>query len=107
MLEEVTPEPKDDLLDLRKLSEAVAVAETSGCKRGAAISNNNCHGIMSWPGGIRTLIKFNSTEESHRAFMDLWSRKYEEFPDIALARKYTGNDNAERWLAIVTNYYNQ
>lgn len=92
---------------MRKLSEAVAMAETSGCKKGSAIKYKNCHGIMHWPNGVRTLVKYNSTEESHAAFMNLWARGYGVYPDINLARKYTGNDNAERWLGIVNQYYNQ
>lgn len=61
---------------------------------------------MCWPKGKRTPCYFKSPEESHRRFKQIWSKSYKTFPDIAAARKYTGNDNAETWLKNVKYYYN-
>lgn len=60
---------------------------------------------MSFPNGKRQLKHYNSHEESFDDFKRLWETKYGGFPTISQARKYTGNDNAERWLKIVTEYY--
>lgn len=93
-------------LDLDKLSIAVACAETSCGKDGTARGRNNLHGIMCWPNGKRTPCWFASPEESHAAFKRIWAKSYKRFPDLALARKWTGNDHPERWLANVTKVYN-
>lgn len=102
-----TIELPEESLDLDKLSKAVAVAETGGCKDGTAKKRNNCHGIMCWPQGKRTPCYFKSQAESHKRFKEIWAKSYKRFPDYNLAKKYTGNDHTETWLRNVTIAYNQ
>lgn len=62
---------------------------------------------MTWKTGKRKLVVYKSKEESYAAFKELWTNHYGGFPTLAQARKYTGNDNAVAWLAIVKKvYYN-
>lgn len=89
-------------VDTDKICRGIAVAETSGCTAGVALSKNNCHGIGG-PGGFQT---FNSFEESQAACIDLWNRKYGDYPTMADARLYTDNPNPTRWYSVVTHYYN-
>lgn len=89
-------------LDLRILCQAIAVAETSNCTKGSALSHNNCHGITLRKGGYRT---FSTFAESFAACEDLWSRKYVHFPDMALAAKWSSPGAAETWLGNVTRAY--
>jgi len=96
--------PKSDL-NINKLAQCVAVAETSNCTTGMGVTRKNCHGIMTWKRGFREGRTFNSTEESFIAFKELWLRVYKVYPNLALAKKYTGNDNAQRWLNIVNQCY--
>ena len=92
--------------DLDKLANAVATAETGLCKDGTARKRNNCHGIMQWHKGIRSPRHFKTTEDSFIAFKEIWAKSYKRYPDISLARKWTGNDHAQRWLNTVNQYYN-
>lgn len=100
------PEVKSLSYDLDKLSRAVAFAETGGCKDGTAIKRKNCHGIMQWTNGKRSAKYFASFEESHTAFKKIWMKSYKSYPTRALAKKWTGNDHPDRWLAAVNQYYN-
>lgn len=93
-------------LDLDKLAYAVSMAETGGCKDGTAIKRNNCFGIMSWPSGKRTPKWYNTQQESFEDFKRIWAKSYKRFPDIVLARKWTGNDKPQQWLKNVTYHYN-
>jgi len=93
-----------DVLDLDKLARAVAIAETSNCKYAVV---NNCHGIMTWVGGERRLKRYASKADSFADFKLLWKRAYQRFPTKTEAVRYTGNDNAARWLAIVTTSYHK
>lgn len=99
------PEVQSLGYDLDKLSRAVAFAETSGCKDGTARKRNNCHGIMCWPNGKRTPCTFASHEASHARFKEIWTKSYKAYPTKALAKKWTGNDHPDRWLAAVNQYY--
>ncbi len=89
-------------LNLDKLSMAVAMHETHNCqdKTGSALLNN-CHGFKK----KGQFMKFNSPSESHAYFKQLWAKSYKRFPDLYLAKIYSGNDRAETWLKNVTYYY--
>jgi len=102
--QEAHPEVKQNL-DLDKLSYAVSMAETGGCKDGTAIKRHNCHGIMQWKNGVRSPKYFNSFEESNAAFKKIWAKSYKIFPTLTLARHWTGNDKPTTWLSIVKKYY--
>ncbi len=93
-------------MDLEKLSHAVAFAETGHCKDGTAIKRNNCFGIMTWKSGTRAPRVFATQSDSFVAFKAIWSKSYKRMPDMALAGKWTGNDNATTWLCHVYTYYN-
>lgn len=107
--------PSGDLLpdgtDLNKLADAVAVAETSGCTDGTAIKRKNCFGIMRFwlVNGVRHREPkyYASHAESYADFKRIWRKSYGRFPDRALAVKWTGNDNADTWLANVQRTYNR
>ena len=95
-------------LDLDKLAYAVSMAETGGCKDGTALKRHNCFGIMQWDKkGLRSPKWYNTKEESFADFKRIWSKSYKRFPDLALARKWTGNDNPATWLKNVKHYYYQ
>lgn len=93
--------------DLDKLAHAVAFAETAGCTDGTAIKRHNCFGIMHWPNGKREPKYYKSHAESYADFKRIWSKNYGRFPDEALARKWTGNDHPDTWLANVRHKYSQ
>lgn len=96
--------------DLDKLAHAVAFAETSSCTKGTAIKKKNCFGIMRFwiEKGVRkrTAKTYKSHEEGFADFKRIWSKSYGGFPTMAMAEKWTGKDNARRWLNNVTKYYN-
>lgn len=99
-----TPQP-EGAVDIDKLAYAVAVAETSNCTAGTALSRNNCHGIMQWNNGKRSPRTFASHEESFEAFKELWLSKYCNcFPTVELARKYSGG-TGHTWLKRVQYAY--
>lgn len=89
--------------DLDKLSLAVAMHETHNCKDkvGSALYNN-CHGFRK----NGKFMRFNSIEESHAYFKQLWARSYKAYPNLRLAKIYSGNDNPTGWLKNVNYYYN-
>lgn len=102
---EVNPDAQEKL-DLDKLAHAVAYAETGHCKDGTAIKRNNCFGIMQWnKQGVRSPKWYSTKEESFQDFKRIWSKHYKRFPDLALANKWTGSDNAAQWLRNVKHYY--
>lgn len=97
----------NEKVDLDKLAKAVARAETGGCKKWSWLSHNNCFGIMTWDdNGKRSFKRYASTEESFADFKRIWWSYYKVFPTLSLAKKWTGSDNAERWLGHVTQFYN-
>lgn len=100
----MAPATTENTLDLDKLAYAVAVAETSNCTAGIALTYNNCHGILK---ADHTPVAYASTQESFAAFKDLWSRLYVGYPDWDLAYRYTGGDDTQIWLDNVTRIYNQ
>lgn len=89
-------------VDVHILCQAIAVAETSNCTTGSALTHNNCHGITKRSGGY---VDFARTEDSFAACEDLWRRKYVRFPDIALASKWSSPGAAEGWLKNVVSAY--
>lgn len=97
-------ERKDDY-NLDKLAKAVAVAETGGCKLGSAKTHNNCYGIMHWPNGKRQFKPYKSKEDSVADFKRIWSSYYGRYPDLRLAKKWTGSDRPSTWLANVNAVY--
>ena len=101
-----TVEPEKTTMDLDKLAYAVSQAETSNCTKGSGVSYLNCFGIMEWTTGTRRLKRYKTTDESFEDFKRIWSKHYVRYPDLAMAIKWTGNDNATRWLSIVNQYYN-
>lgn len=93
--------------DLEKLAHAVAFAETGHCTDGTAIKRKNCHGIMAWDKNHNRYPRyFTTTQESFDEFKRIWTKSYKRYPDINLAIKWTGNDNAHVWLSNVNTYYN-
>lgn len=99
------PEAKN--VDIKKLSYAVAVAETSNCTAGSGLSRNNCHGIFGIVDGEWKLRTFKTTAESHLAFQKLWLTKYgDRFPTVEDARRYSAGDGYS-WLSRVTIAYNR
>lgn len=87
---------------VQKLCKAIALHETGGCtaKVGSALVNN-CHGIKGKKGFARYKTKAQSYSECER----IWTSYYQRFPDLKLAKKWSGNDRAGSWLANVTHFY--
>lgn len=86
------------------------MAETANCTTGIGKSINNCFGIKN--GNTAPCQKqqgnmcvYNSREESYEAFKTIWLKWYKTFPDYEMAYKWTGGDNTQHWLRIVTEYY--
>ena len=114
-----TPESNDKVVeditqgevDLNKLAIAVSMAETSWFTKWYWLTHFNGQGIKNgntvpcpWVPKMK-MCKFSSQEESHKAFITIWSKWYGWFPTLAMAEKWTGSDNAEDWLRIVKFYY--
>lgn len=97
-VKESTPPP----LDVARLCRAIAVAETSNCTKGSALSNNNCHGITKRSGGY---VRYENHAQSFAACEDLWKRKYVRYPDLKLAAKWSSPGAAETWLKNVNAAY--
>lgn len=95
---------KERYCDLDKLSYAVARHETAGCTVGTGKSANNCHWMLIRVNGKRVPIVYKSSEESHKAFKKLWTKRYWGCPDMAKAVKYSGNDRAGIWLNNVEHF---
>lgn len=97
-------------VDLDRLSHAVACAETSCGKRGAALSKNNHHGIMRFyiEDGKRKryLASYEDHSQSYAEFKSVWRRLYGgRCPTIKDVKKYTGNDSPDTWLANTLSVY--
>lgn len=98
-------------MDLDKLAQAVACAETSCGTRGAAVSRRNAHGLMRWSKNedgstTRYLATFSNMSQSYAEFKSVWRRLYGgRCPTIEDARRYTGHDKAEIWLGHVYSVY--
>lgn len=93
--------------DLDKLAKAVARHETGGCTLGSGRTHNNAFGIMQWKNGKRSFKRYETCEQSYEDFKRIWTAYYGRFPDLALAKKYSGNDRPNQWLSNVTAFYNE
>ncbi len=91
--------PTTGAYDPKKLAIAISCAETSCGKDGTAIHRNNCCGIMTWKTGTRQPKTFARYEDSLSEAAAIWQKSYGRFPDHALAKKWTGNDHPDTWLA--------
>lgn len=111
-----TQEIEIPMLDMGKLSHAVACAETSCGTTSAAVEKHNWHGIMTYRTGSRELRVFESDEESHDAFKELWGRSYRGLPNIESASAYVcgphwpvgeicDSDDPKKWLKTVLEEY--
>lgn len=109
-VEKPNEETKEEL-DMDKLARAVAIAETGNCTKGYGKTHFNCHGIKSgntypcpWtPKG--KMCKFKDKEESFIAFKVIWGKWYKIHPNLVSAQRWTGHDNAVRWLYHVNLHY--
>ena len=91
------------LLDLDKLAYAVSMQESSGCNSYIARMYNNCHGIRR----NGTWQHYSTQQDSFNDFKDIWQRLYGGFPNLKMAKRYSGNDRAKIWLKNVTYFYNK
>lgn len=90
-------------LDVPKLCRAIAVAETSNCTKGTALTHSNCFGIKE----NGKFVHFSSKAQSFKSCEWNWKKHYKVFPTIVEARKWDGNTRSEDWLRIVTEKYNE
>lgn len=101
----------DTSYDLDKLAKAVAIAETGNCTKGYGKEYNNCFGIKNWNTapcpkiGRNRMCIYEKPEDSYKAFKTIWAKWYKWHPNLTSARRWTGNDNATRWLSHVNLHY--
>lgn len=50
---------------------------------------------------------YEKPEDSYEAFKKIWSKWYKTMPNLVSAQRWTGHDNAVRWLSHVNLYYNK
>lgn len=104
------PVEAEPAYDVVKVCQAIACSETSCGKDGTARSRNNHHGIMKFwiENGERkrTAKYYKRPEESYRDCERIWNTYYKRLPDLELAIRWTGNDNAETWLSNFWITYN-
>ena len=94
-------------LDLDKLVRSIAMHETKGCTIGSGASHNNPGGVMTWKTGTRKFKYYNNCEEGYEDMKRIWRTYYKTYPNIALAKKWSGNDRAHSWLRNVNYWYNK
>ena len=92
--------------DLDRLVRAIGLHETKDCTIGSGITHNNPGGVMAWTNGVRHFKYYSSCEEGYEDMKHIWSTYYKRFPDIHLARKYSGDDRAYHWLRNTIYFYN-
>lgn len=93
--------------DVAKLCRAIAEHETHNCRdKTNSTAVNNCHGIRTWKNGVPHFKRFASRDGSYTDCERIWTAYYGRFPDLALAKKWSGNDKAQSWLNNVTHFYN-
>ena len=103
--------PTSTSVDLDRLARAVGRHETAGCTKGYGAEYNNCVGMKNGGTapcpriGRNNMCIYEHPEESYAAFKKVWGKWYRTMPTIELARRYSGNDKAESWLANVTYFY--
>lgn len=116
-LEKKQEKPKevkiDTSFDLDRLARAVAIAETGNCTKGYGKTYNNCFGIKSgrtapcpkvWKS---KMCIYEKPEDSYKAFKIIWAKWYKTHPNLVSAQRWTGHDNAVRWLSHVNLHYNK
>lgn len=87
--------------DVKKLCRAIAEQETHNCRDGGnSVAVNNCHGI----GGAGNFRKYATKADSYADCERLWTTNYGKFPDLVLAKRWSGG-SGEMWLENVTSYY--
>jgi len=104
------PEPAEwTVFNLDKFADAVAEQETGYCtdpNSPTANARNNCWGIMTWPGGVRTLKTYSSIAEGKADFMRLWHDKYDnKLPTLKMAETYSGRDQSFAWWTNTRKFY--
>ena len=63
---------------------------------------------MQWDKkGNRSFKRYKTKADSYADFKRIWGAYYKTFPNLALAKKYSGNDRAQIWLNNVTKFYYQ
>lgn len=112
--QEPIKEVKIDIsFDLDKLAKAVAIAETGNCTKGYGKTYSNCFWIKSGKTapcpkvGKNKMCIYEKPEDSYIAFKKIWQRWYAWKPNLKMAQRWTGHDNAVRWLSHVNLYYNK
>lgn len=109
---EVKIDTKPDF-DLDRLARAVAMAETNNCTKGYGKTYNNCFGIKNGNTapcpkiGKSKMCIYEKPEDSYEAFKKIWSKWYKTHPNLVSAQRWTGHDNAVRWLSHVNLHYNK
>lgn len=99
--------------DLDRLAKAVAIAETGNCTKGYWKTYNNCFWIKNWNTapcpkiGKSKMCIYEKPEDSYEAFKKIWEKWYKWKPNLKTAQRWTGHDNAVRWLSHVNLHYNK
>lgn len=103
----------DISFDLDKLAKAVAMAETGNCTKGYGKTYSNCFWIKSGKTapcpkvGKNKMCIYEKPEDSYEAFKVIWAKWYKWHPNLVSAQRWTGHDNAVRWLSHVNLHYNK
>lgn len=109
---EVKIDTKPDF-DLDRLARAVAMAETGNCTKGYGKTYSNCFWIKSGKTapcpkvGKNKMCIYEKPEDSYEAFKVIWAKWYKWHPNLVSAQRWTGHDNAVRWLSHVNLHYNK
>ena len=107
---EVKIDTKPDF-DLDRLARAVAMAETGNCTKGYGKTYSNCFWIKSGKTapcpkvGKNKMCIYEKPEDSYKAFKVIWAKWYKWHPNLISAQRWTGHDNAVRWLSHVNHHY--
>ncbi len=94
-------------IDYMRVAKAISCAETSCGRDGTAVHRNNCCGVMRFwkdeKGNRQRAPKYyKKYEDSLHETARIWEEHYKELPNIALAKKWTGNDSPNIWMK---NFY--
>ena len=106
-------QPKIDSYDIDRLARAVAMAETGNCTKGYGKEYRNCFWIRNWNTapcpkiGKNRMCIYEKPEDSYIAFKKIWSKWYAWKPNLKMAQRWTGHDNAVRWLSHVNHFYDK
>lgn len=94
-------ESQSEDYDVVSLCQAIAAHETASCTKGVGPTHNNCIGIKRQG----SFVRYDSPEDSLADCQATWSKYYGRFPDLRLAKIWSGNDRPEDWLTNVTVAY--